>query len=96
MKKAIILIPLIILLLSGCAHTGFLGFLATTKYVENKMEEQKAELEEDIEAVEELGQELEDMMGKVKNRLEMLPRETIQKMIDILQEYLDNTEEEEK
>ena len=93
MKKAIILVPLIFLLLSSCATTGFLGFLATTKYVENKLEAQKAELEEDIKAVEELGEDLEDMVGKVKDRLEVLPRETIQKMIDILQDYLDNSEE---
>lgn len=93
MKKAVLLIPIVILLFSGCANTGFLGFLATTKYVENKMEEQQAALEEDIQAMEAMGEKLEKMVDTVKDRLDVLPRETIQKMIDILQEYLDNTEE---
>jgi hypothetical protein len=89
MKKTILLIPLVILFFSSCATTGFLGFLATTKYVENKLEEQREELQEDIQAVEELGAELEEMVGRVQDRLDVLPRETIQKMIDILQDYLD-------
>lgn len=92
MKKAIILIPLIVLLFSSCASTGFLGFLATTKYVEKKLEEQKAEIDEEITAVEQLGKDLEDLVGRVQDRLDVLPRETIQKMIDILQDYLDNAE----
>ena len=93
MKKSMLLIPLVILLLSSCATTGFLGFLATTKYVENKLDEQREELEAEIEAVEELGAELEEMVGRVKDRLDVLPRETIQKMIDILQDHLDSTKE---
>ncbi|MEW5814512.1 MAG: hypothetical protein AB1798_03820 [Spirochaetota bacterium] len=47
----VILLCLMILVFNSCATTGFLGFLATTKYVENKVNASSAKTADNIEQV---------------------------------------------
>jgi len=60
-----VLAAFLLLALSGCASTGFLGFLATTKQVDQKLAEQSARVGEELTAEKaELGQlkrELEEI-----------------------------------
>jgi vacuolar-type H+-ATPase subunit I/STV1 len=99
--------------------SGFLGFLATTKQVDQKLADQdaritqelaekKAELEKvkkelaDLQLLKEQTQaavkqmlatqeaitELQALAGQVEGRLDNLPTETLQRMIEILQKAL--------
>jgi septal ring factor EnvC (AmiA/AmiB activator) len=77
--KRLIVLTLAAFILSGCATTGFLGFLATTKYVEAKVEaaaaETRGELEEtradleqtrkEVQRVQELAGQIEGMQSEV-------------------------------
>ena len=62
MKRLLILAPLAWLVLSGCATTGFLGFLATTKYVNGKVEASSSEARSGLE---ETRTDLEQMRAEV-------------------------------
>lgn len=78
MKKLIVL-ALAAFLSTGCATTGFLGFLATTKYVDNKvgaaaaeassaLQETRADLEQtrkEVEGVQQLAGQMEGMLTEV-------------------------------
>ena len=50
MKRLIIPIVSIAFVLSGCASTGFLGFLATTDSVDQQFAERDAAMREELEA----------------------------------------------
>jgi uncharacterized protein YoxC len=63
MKKLIVL-ALAAFLATGCATTGFLGFLATTKYVEGKVQASAAEASG---ALQEIRADLEQTRQKVEN-----------------------------
>jgi septal ring factor EnvC (AmiA/AmiB activator) len=77
--KRLIGLALAALLSSGCATTGFLGFLATTKYVDGKVEasakqardelqETRADLEQtrkEVERIQQLAGQMEGMQSEV-------------------------------
>ncbi len=72
--KRLIVLALAAILTTGCATTGFLGFLATTKYVDNKvgaaaaeassaLEQTRADLEQTRKQVEDMQQLAGKMEG---------------------------------
>ncbi len=62
--KRLIVLALAAILTTGCATTGFLGFLATTKYVDRKVQ---AEAAEASSALEQTRADLEQTRGKVED-----------------------------
>lgn len=107
------------LLLSSCASTGFLGFLATTQYVDKHLatvqEETRAGIAEntnevrkvksDVKSLSELRATMESLIGDIQKtkestaelkklasqmeaRLNQIPKETLQELVQILQDYL--------
>jgi len=82
MKRLFIIVILAALALSGCATTGFLGFLATTEYVDGKakslaeqqaveIEQLRAELKE-YQAVKEQAQAAMDEVNKTTQTVQTL------------------------
>jgi len=77
--KRLIVLALAAVLTTGCATTGFLGFLATTKYVDNKvgataaeassaLEQTRADLEQtrkQVEDMQQLAGKMEGMLAEV-------------------------------
>jgi uncharacterized protein YlxW (UPF0749 family) len=77
--KRLIVLALAAFFVSGCATTGFLGFLATTKYVNGKVEaataetrgelqETRADLEQtrkEVERMQQLAGQIEGMQSEV-------------------------------
>lgn len=105
------------LLLTGCASTEPIWFIATPGYVDSRIavseesvrseyeaeiDRLQAEIDEQrqvseelaglagiIEEVDQSNRELRDLATAVEERLEMLPRETVQLLVEILAGYLD-------
>lgn len=79
MKKLLFLLPITVLLLSACATTGFLGFLATTSYVKGKvaqsteqtfsqLDKTRADLEKmraDVERFQQLTGQVEGLLSEI-------------------------------
>jgi uncharacterized membrane protein len=101
----VVLAAVVLLGLSGCFSTGFMGFLATTEQVDKKiadqeakvakdLEGQKAELAKiqqdiaDIQALKQQAEEMRTLAKDVEERLTTLPKETLQKLVDIVQNAL--------
>jgi DNA repair exonuclease SbcCD ATPase subunit len=77
--KKLIVVALAAFLSTGCATTGFLGFLATTKYVDSKtvavaaesssaLQEIRADLEQtrkEVEGIQQLAGQMEGMISEV-------------------------------
>ena len=95
-----VLFFIILVLCTGCTSTGFLG-LAKESYVK-QLEDENIKLKEEIESLKnemtqvlELAdniEKLEDYAERVKSKLDKLPEETLRKIVDILQNYLDEKE----
>lgn len=60
MRKILVLMVLAAVLLTGCASGKFLGFLATTDYVDNKAKEQAATLKAQADEIAKLKEKLAD------------------------------------
>ncbi|HUX11738.1 MAG TPA: hypothetical protein VMW87_01845 [Spirochaetia bacterium] len=117
--KRLAYVPVLALLFLGCTNTGFLGFIATTGYVDKHIsttrEETDARLAEtsndvnkvksdvetlnslkstlqsligDIERNKESTQELKTLTAQLSSRLDSIPQETLQTLVQILQDYL--------
>jgi hypothetical protein len=67
MKKLVVPALFLSLALGGCASTGFMGFLATTEYVDKKLaaEEEKARAEQERQKAEteRIAQELKEVLA---------------------------------
>jgi membrane protein involved in colicin uptake len=95
--------------MSGCFSTGFMGFLATTEMVDKKVAEQQAAVGKDLDAqraeMEQMKKDLAEVTSlkdqakatveeiralskKVEGKLVTIPKETLQKLVDILQAAL--------
>jgi TolA-binding protein len=112
-------------LLSSCATSGFLGFLATTDYVEREVKEARtqsrseireldqrvdsmqsevtemkqvrkrlSELVAQVEETRAATEELQRLADDVRGRLDRMPRETIEELTLILQQYLEERSED--
>jgi len=96
----IVLFIITLVVCTGCTSTGFLG-LAKESYVK-QLEDENTKLKEEIESLKnEMTQvlkladnieKLEDYAERVKAKLDELPEETLRKIVDILQNYLDEKE----
>ncbi len=101
----VVLAAVMLLGLSGCFSTGFMGFLAMTDQVDKKisdedakvtrqLDEQKAELAKlqqqltEIEKLKEQAEELRTLAKDVEDKLSTLPKDTLQKLVDIIQSAL--------
>ncbi|MBN2444409.1 MAG: hypothetical protein JXJ04_23805 [Spirochaetales bacterium] len=100
MKKCIVMLLLTLFLVTGCTSTGFLG-LAKESYAK-ELEEENTKLKEELEIVKndmdkvlDLAGEMEQigrMTKKIESRLDELPEETLRKLVDILENYLNKKE----
>jgi TolA-binding protein len=111
---------LAVAVLSGCATSGFLGFLATTDYVEREVKEARTQsrseirelhqrvdsMQNDVEEMKQVREQLSELVAQVeetraateelqrladdvRTRLDRMPRETIEELTRILQQYLE-------
>jgi outer membrane murein-binding lipoprotein Lpp len=60
MKKILVLAVIAVIFLAGCASGKFLGFLATTDYVDSKSRDQAAALKDQAAQIESLKAQLAD------------------------------------
>jgi septal ring factor EnvC (AmiA/AmiB activator) len=74
--KRLIVLALAAFLTTGCATTGFLGFLATTKYVDGKVQAAAAEASSaqqetraDLEQTRKKVEDIEQLAGKMEGML---------------------------
>lgn len=104
MYKVIILLLMVLVLITGCSTTGFLG-LAKESYAiqlgeENaQLKEELKNIKEDMEKVLDLAEEIEDLeelTKDVESKLDDLPEETLRKIVLILQKYLDEKDRDEE
>ncbi len=117
--KRLVYVPVLALLFLGCTNTGFLGFIATTGYVDkhisttrdetdariaetsNDLNKVKSDVEtlsslkstlqsliDDIQQTKDSTQELKALTAQLETRLDTIPQETLQTLVQILQDYL--------
>jgi septal ring factor EnvC (AmiA/AmiB activator) len=93
--KRLIVLALASFLLSGCATTGFLGFLATTKYVEGKVQSaatetrsQLAETQADLEQTRKEVQRMQELAGRIEGMQSEVSqmRKTSEELKDLVHE----------
>jgi len=97
-KKLVMLIVLVALVLCGCASGKFLGFLATTDYVDAKaksLNDQQATQIEQLKSQIAANQAIVDQakaaieqVAKVEEQITSLPEDVIRKIVDILRSAL--------
>ncbi len=118
------LLPASVLVLSllGCTNTGFLGFIATTGYVDkhlatakdetqaqiaetsnevnkvrsdvetlNRLKSTLQSLIDDVQQTKESTQELKDLTRELQSKLDSIPEATLRTLVEVLQDYLDNS-----
>ncbi len=87
MKRIATLVLIAVVSLGGCASTGFLGFLATTDYVNAKTKKLEDEQAAQIEKLKTQVAEVESLKQQL---LSTLPREVLRQLGDAIQAYLKN------
>jgi chromosome segregation ATPase len=124
-RLALLAVVGVVLSLSGCMSTGFMGFLATTDMVDKKISDQdkkisdrdekvsqeldsiKSELKtyqslkddarkalDQVTATQKDVEELKVLLQQAEGRLNEMPRETIQKLVEALQQFLGQQQEQ--
>ncbi len=98
MKRLMILAAALMLALTGCVSGKFLGFLATADYVDAQAKEitdkQAAEIEQlkaqltEYQKVKDDAAAAVEQVNQIQERIATLPREVIQRIVDLLQEAL--------
>ena len=98
MKKLLALIILVALAFSGCASGKFLGFLATTDYVDARsktladaqaaqIEQLKSQLAANQALVDQAKTAI-DQVAKIEDKINSLPEDVIRQIADILRAAL--------
>ena len=90
MKRIAALMLVMVIAITGCASSGFLGFLATTDYVNartKKIEEYQAA---EIKKLKAQIEEIEALKKQMRESLSTIPREVLKQMGDAIQAYLKN------
>ena len=88
MKRIILLMLVVVVALTGCASSGFLGFLATTGYVTAKTKKLEEDQAAQIGKLKTQLDELESLKKKMESTLSTMPREVLKELDDAIQAYL--------
>ncbi len=88
MKRIASLVLIAAVALSGCASTGFLGFLATTDYVNAKTKKLEDEQAAQIDKLKAQMAEIETLKQQLQSQLSSLPKEVLKQLADAIQAYL--------
>jgi outer membrane murein-binding lipoprotein Lpp len=97
-KKIVVLVVLAALVLAGCASGKFLGFLATTDYVDNQaktlVQQQAAQIEQlktQIAANQGIVDQAKaaiERVAKIEDQINSIPEDVIRQIADILRAAL--------
>ncbi len=87
MKKLVIPLLVAALALSGCTTTGFLGFLATTGYVDTKTKKLQADQEAEIAKLKAQAAEMENLKDQIQASLASMPKEVLKELSDAINAY---------
>jgi Tfp pilus assembly protein PilO len=98
MKQLFIIILAVCMMISGCTSTGFCGLAKEAYALEideknTRLKEELEQLKKDVETLMELTEELDQLRSLTKDmtaKLDGLPEETLRRMVQILNIYLDN------
>ncbi len=90
MKRIATLVLIAVVSLGGCASTGFLGFLATTDYVNAKTKKLEDEQSAQIEKLKAQMAEIENLKQQMQSELSSLPKEVLKQLGEAIQAYLKN------
>ena len=88
MRRIVILLLVAVVVLSGCASTGFLGFLATTDYVNAKTKKLEADQAAEIGKLKAQMAEIETLKQQMQTTLSTIPKEVLKELGDAIQAYL--------
>lgn len=87
MKKLITPLLIVVLAMSGCA-SGFLGFLATTGYVDNKTKKLEEGQAAEISKLKTQMAELQGLKEQLQASLSTIPKEVLKELSDAINAYL--------
>ena len=88
MKKLITPLLIVVLAMSGCASSGFLGFLATTGYVDNKTKKLEEGQAAEISKLKTQMAELQGLKEQLQASLSTIPKEVLKELSDAINAYL--------
>jgi cell shape-determining protein MreC len=98
MKQLFAFVIAVSIMITGCTSTGFCGLAKETYALEinerqTNLKEEFDQLKKEVKILMELTEELEQLKSLTKDitaKLDVLPEETLRRMVNILTTYLDN------
>ena len=77
-----------LLTLGGCQSSGFLGFLATTGYVDAKTKKLQEDQAAEIAKLQSQMTQIETLRQQVQAQLSSIPKEVLKELSDAINAYL--------